>query len=99
MPDFPYCYCFYAGMRVHCRVLALQNAVESGALFLTFARVQQQVLPYLQIHPVDFGKKAACRQTIVLRIVFDLPELFDLVLKVPEAGFRCLKFLIVLNLH
>lgn len=59
--------------------------------------MQEEVLPYFQIHPVDFGKIAACRQAIILWIDFDLPEFFDLVLKVSEARFRCLKFMIVLN--
>ena len=43
---------------------------------------------------MDVGKIAACRQTVILWIDFDLSGFLDLVLKVSEACFRCLEFLI-----
>ena len=55
------------------------------------------VFPDFQIRAVDCGEIAAGRRAIILRIAFDLPELFDLVLKISQACFRRLRFSIVLN--
>ena len=90
-------YCVCAGIRVFFVRVGSTKAGELCNLVLTFAWVKQEILSYLQIHPVNFGKIAACRQTIILRIDFDLSKFFDLVLKVSKACFRRLKFLIILN--
>ncbi len=50
--------------------------------------MQGKVLPHLKIHPIDFGEIASCRQSIILRIGFDLSEFLDLVLKIPDTFFH-----------
>src|SRR5882724_11106334 len=57
--------------------------------------MKRKILSDLKIHPVDFGKITACRQSIVLWIGFHLTEFLNLVLKVSDPLLRRLEFLIV----